>query len=95
MTGRSLRNHQDTGAVMSGIEKIGEMSEHRVLVMRNDDAALNRSHVQNFRIGDSFEPCCKSALKVDGGFTSQHASPNRTAKVVIGLESGFHLLRAR
>jgi hypothetical protein len=44
-------------------------------------------------IGNSVESRRQRALEVDGWFTPQHANTNRTAKVVIGLESGFHLLR--
>ncbi len=63
--------------------------------MRDDDAVLSRSKAQNLRIGYSVESRRERALEVDGGFTPQHTNAKRTAKVIVGLESGPHLLRVR
>jgi len=71
------------------------MGGHRVLVMRDDDASLSGSELQYFGVRDAIKLRGKGALEIDGRFTAQHTAADRTAKIVIRLESGLHLLRMR
>jgi hypothetical protein len=61
--------------------------------MRDENTTLYRRQPEDFGVGDAVESGRKGTLKIYGRFVPQHADPDRTAKIVIGLEPGPHLFR--
>jgi hypothetical protein len=62
--------------------------------MGDENAILYHRESEDFGVGDTVESGRKGTLKIYGGFVTQHACADGTAKIVIGLEPRLHLFRA-
>ena len=61
--------------------------------MGDENSTLYHRQPEDFEVGNAVESSREGALEIDGGFVTRHSPANRTAKIVIGLEPGFHLFR--
>src|ERR1019366_1576428 len=56
-------------------------------ILRNQDAVLTGSTLQNFRITDALQSCVVGRREIDGGFTPPDGLDDSELEIVVSLEA--------